>query len=596
MKKLLYLFIILLIAVLSCKKDSKSNNNSTENIEEKLTTNLNALRDAVVVYNDALQQSGDSLAALNSMRTWLANSPDVSGGWFHNIEFLEIEFSNGLKSPINIIPVSNNGEHLRRGGGAAGNLTGFQFKTAESQKIKNKKVLVLIPYPNEFGYSTSVIQNLKATIESGQTDMEADIEVGSNVTLSDLDRLGDYGFTILDVHGVKNGFILAFLKEEYDISDIWFPEDVIADVFNIHSIPADKIANGQIKIGLHINTHKNGDVNFSFNVLITEDYIRHLDVDLSDAVVFGNHCYSGHTADGPSTNNMAEAWRSRNAATYYGYAGVNDYSAPVDNDFCKDMELALIKGLITDGDTTGEAHLKQDGTEYFYVPSYGYNRVMLTTLEPDTSPPTPTPIWPLYFRQYFDKDYEFESCSGDLIDARDGAVYKTVCIGNQVWMAENLKYAGAGVCYDNNSGNCAAFGRLYTIFEATGAQGSSPGTYVQGICPQGWHIPSQDELQELLNLLGGFTYAGDSLKADTLWTGTYSDPYNFQLLPAGYQLGGSYSSLGSQTYMWLSTVNGSIYNAFGAWDNDPRITSKSVLINNPTTNTDHRYSCRCVKD
>ncbi len=85
-----------------------------------------------------------------------------------------------------------------------------------------------------------------------------------------------------------------------------------------------------------------------------------------------------------------------------------------------------------------------------------------------------------------------QSSSDTFTDPRDGKVYKTVKIGNQVWMAENLNYdAGKGSwCYDNNSSNCDKYGRLYDWETA------------KRVAPPGWHLPSKNEFKTLLKNLG----------------------------------------------------------------------------------------------
>ncbi len=580
-----------------CAKNDKDN--MQNGVEEKLTTNLTVLHDAAIVYIEEFQQSGDSIAALDSMRTWLANHTEVKEGWFHNREFLEIEFNNGLKSPINIIPVSN-GEHLSRGGGGAHSLNAFRFGE-QSQEIKNKKVLVLIPYPDEFHYLSSDIQDLEASFQAGDLEMEVDIEVGANVELSDLDRLGDYGFIIFNVHGVKYGLFLKYIDEEYDITDIWFPEEVIDATFNVHSIPPDKITNGQIEIGLHIFNSSEGEVTFRFSVLITEDYIRQLNVDLSDAVVFGNHCYSGHTADGLTENNLPQAWKSKGVATYYGYAKENGKSIPVDNDFCKDMEQLLINGLVVDGDTTGEAHLKPDGSSPFYDTEKGYfesRAALMMRVEPQ--PPGP----PLYLIQYFDMDYAYEACSADLEDSRDGQVYKTVCIGDQVWMAENLNYTGAGVCFNNNPSYCENEGRLYSIFELINRQVSTDSTTVRGLCPQGWHVPSEEEFNELIAYCGGEHNAVIKLRAEDWPIGpTPTNEFGFNLKPgqpafyAPNTQSIEFNPTSAQAQLWASsgTIRSTGDDSYNIFETRSTYTMR-VIGTSQSPGAEYYCHCRCVKD
>ena len=92
-----------------------------------------------------------------------------------------------------------------------------------------------------------------------------------------------------------------------------------------------------------------------------------------------------------------------------------------------------------------------------------------------------------------------------LVDERDGRKYKTVKIGQQIWMAENLNHSVRGShCYKNNVANCKKYGQLYSWSHAI------------EVCPDGWHLPSVDEFKELIENVGGKS-AGKSLKSTTGW-------------------------------------------------------------------------------
>jgi uncharacterized protein (TIGR02145 family) len=110
-------------------------------------------------------------------------------------------------------------------------------------------------------------------------------------------------------------------------------------------------------------------------------------------------------------------------------------------------------------------------------------------------------------------------------DSRDGKKYRTVAIGTQTWMAENLNYNASGSkCYKNSESNCQKYGRLYNWNTAKTA------------CPSGWHLPSKSEWEVLTVAVGGEKTEGKYLKAASGWNnnGNGTDTYDFAALPGGY--------------------------------------------------------------
>jgi uncharacterized protein (TIGR02145 family) len=121
-------------------------------------------------------------------------------------------------------------------------------------------------------------------------------------------------------------------------------------------------------------------------------------------------------------------------------------------------------------------------------------------------------------------------------DERDGKPYKKVTIGTQTWMAENLNYAAYNsVCYENREGSCAVYGRLYRWSTAMNGESSSNKnpSNVRGVCPAGWHLPSDAEWTQLQTYVG--SNAGTKLKSTNGWSGDGSgtDDYGFSALPGG---------------------------------------------------------------
>ncbi|MCB9245589.1 MAG: hypothetical protein H6606_04095 [Flavobacteriales bacterium] len=589
-------------------KDKSEPEDQNSGVRDKVRENIEIMRQAVQIYETELA-SGDTLSALNALGEWLGSQSSVSEAWYRDLNRIEIDFANGLHSGITLIPINKNGEHQFRGSAANGHLQSLG-KAASGDKIKNRKVLILMPYPNEFGYYSSTIEDLKSAFQKGVDPMEVEVKT-DRVSLSDLNKLGEYGLTILDVHGETHGFNLMYLEKNFKTDDLWFPDEVIQEVFNIHSVPEEKIANGEIELELHITYDGDHAVRFRFSILVTDKYIRQLNIDLSDAVLFGNHCYSGFTALGTDKENMAAAWKSKGLATYYGYAFDNNRSTKVDNEFCKDMELILIKGLTEDLDSTGNAHLKEDGSPYAYTIQKPYSdqkvsvrAKRLTISEPFVLDSTKL----LYCKQFYEKTYSYDHCDTLFIDPRDGERYKVVCIGKQVWMAENLRFAGGGgVCFDNDPAYCKKEGRLYSPFELLNYQvtNDSSSGHVQGLCPKGWHVPSNAEYRALMDFCGSTNNAVLKLRSKE-WPAppNATDEFGFNLIPTEAALLDPqtktfkfFPNKSPSTYLWTSTGEirsggADSYNLFFSRSSF----SMGIQGTGPTEDAFTSYPCRCIRD
>ena len=163
-------------------------------------------------------------------------------------------------------------------------------------------------------------------------------------------------------------------------------------------------------------------------------------------------------------------------------------------------------------------------------------------------------------------------------DVRDGQTYKTVKIGDQWWMAENLSYeVDSSFCYielfgydskHDSAEYCDKYGRFYTWAAAVGKSEdecgyghtcSLPSGNIQGVCPDGWHLPSNDEWNTLFDAVGGSSTAGIMLKSTFGWydNGNGSDAYGFSALPTGFRdNSGGFYGLRDYALFWSSTEFG----------------------------------------
>lgn len=209
---------------------------------------------------------------------------------------------------------------------------------------------------------------------------------------------------------------------------------------------------------------------------------------------------------------------------------------------------------------------------------------------------------------------------GSMTDDRDGQVYKTVKIGAQIWMAENLNYAykqkttsldSSSFCLNHDPKNCKKYGRLYLrsaaldsvgLFSETGlncgeyydpecrSQDSDPDEDVinmRGACPQGWHVPNDIEWNDLRAAVGGNRGMGNTLRSATGWDheGEWLDAYGFSVIPSGIYRSIEGNFVEGLAYFWSSskadnTWNLSPYDAIHTWDCN-KGTAKSI---------------RCIKD
>lgn len=150
----------------------------------------------------------------------------------------------------------------------------------------------------------------------------------------------------------------------------------------------------------------------------------------------------------------------------------------------------------------------------------------------------------------FEKVIEMFGADSTMTDSRDGQIYKTVKIGDQIWMAENLNFeVDSSYCYNDSAKYCTKYGRLYSWAAANRA------------CPDGWHLPTIDEFETLFATVGKQSIAGKKLKSASGWNndGNGTDDFGFTALPTGIRYGKDkyYNYEGHHANFWSSIKNGS---------------------------------------
>jgi len=174
--------------------------------------------------------------------------------------------------------------------------------------------------------------------------------------------------------------------------------------------------------------------------------------------------------------------------------------------------------------------------------------------------------------------------SGGGTMTHEGQKYKTVTIGSQTWMAENLN--GGGYCYSGEQDLCAEYGALYS-WEAA-----------MTVCPDGWHLPSFDEWMELVDYAGGSDVAGKKLKSKKGWVGeplnpcsgncNGTDDYGFSALPGG-EFGMSSYGMGAYGKWWTS-------GSFGSQRADAIEIESGNGVSSLFADKSYYFFVRCVKN
>lgn len=196
----------------------------------------------------------------------------------------------------------------------------------------------------------------------------------------------------------------------------------------------------------------------------------------------------------------------------------------------------------------------------------------------------------------------------DTVTDIDGNVYMTIKIGNQVWMAENLRVThyndGSPIPYSSDK---QAWGKKFeagyciydsSYFRVGGALYNWFAVTNDKLAPKGWHVPSDEEWKILINYLGGEQIAGGKLKytGTTQWQSPNTGATNeckFYALPGGFRTSnGNYAHIGYQGYWWTKNKDDDtfVFARYRKMSNDHTRVERSMgEVNNG-------FSVRCIKD
>jgi uncharacterized protein (TIGR02145 family) len=555
-------------------------------------------------YEFAGKNNGNAPAALYATGKLLFDTGIPQDVYIVDSTYMYIVMDPDITMLFRIDYVDEIGKSVYRGGPNGGNrLLRLLNDNSCSDAIPNNKVLLWGAADNlPFNYS-----RIKNTLSESDFEFEVTALMHEQCTPSTLKTLDQYGLVLLDTHGMPDAILTG--------SKISFPEGANTlkkfkevMVASLSQDGYDDFLKGNLMASWAVVTPemgteswwKNGNSTKRIDGLEVWADMRFLEnlPDLSNTIIFNNSCYSGATVNEIKNGNIngvpvnlvktetvANAFLGRSPIAYYGWNHDDLSAGPVGNDFATQAEENLIKRLADSADSTGMAHRRADGSyfEFSYPPKYP--EILRLNL--------------------FNKDsYCYQDpCEDSFTDPRDGQEYKTVCIGKQVWMAENLR----ATKYNDNTPIATGHNDTQWVGLTTGAyaiypHGSISGlnsdaevlnTYgalynwfavdaEQGLCPTGWRVPTDADWTELVNYVVGQGYSksnvvegvgnalkscrqinhpngGDCAKLDhPRWdahnTHYGTDEFGFSSLPGGYRSNnGSYGGIGGYGSWWSST-------------------------------------------
>ncbi len=619
MKKILIsllLLVLLLGGIVSCKKKE----NKKEEIPEgnKMTSVLNAELDAVnTLYQYAADhQIENPWEALEAIVPILKTAEGVTDVTMYDNSSIVISLSSGLKCALNLQYEDVNGISKTRGGTSQ---SGQSLKRADQStgpvSIKNKNILFYSPPFNDF-YSSNEFSTLSDLATKSSTGATFTTVLGANCKPSSIRRFADYGLVMMSTHGFTYGFMCGMLNFDELYADSVKPNGVMTVVNRaartegelkqiIESVNEpgtyELLVDNRLLFAINISVKIGADYSkwykqikritqHSCILVATSKYIESLP-GFDNTVILANNCFSGASNSGLRDENgflaIRDAMLMKSPGAYFGWVLSGNKSRAVENTDAMKAEKQFVTNMLYKLDTTGRASYDDAGQDLLKARA----SVNLAFTGENCA------------LTLFGQENIWFGCGGPFTDPRDGNVYKTVCINNKQWMAENLRYnvPGSHVFNDNNA-LLPTYGRLYSVAQImNGAQASDAvPSGVQGICPKGWHVPSGGEYDSMIMSVGGFS-AGNKLKSIDLWTlplGTNETGFN--LLPAGSH-SDKFGSVESGQFSYLrssSTATGGSVD-IGMYTYTFRSTDgviKKIYFSVDKADGPWFMSCRCAKD
>ncbi len=580
MKRILSILLLATIAISGCKKNNDNSPSDEDALAVFELTSLTA--DARSTFLEiAPQVGGDPKLALMQTLGWVQQQPGVSDAFHLDSVYLFIEMSNGLQSMFWFKELAADGASKYRGGGS-GTLKAITAASGCENIVGNKNVLIYAPGYDEFLYPLK--SQVPTRLANSSHIEQVSVLQNEQATVDMISTFSNYGLVLMETHGVANafltgdGFILGQAELPTDYTQ--FHDAVVAQIGQTNF---NRLLNGKLIVGgevvydpLDPQWWENNQGAFetgNFRLWATARLVAEMP-SLSNTIVIGNYCYSGWTTlHEKIPEPIGKAFTDKNPITYYAYAKENGWSLSVDNDESMVMEDTIVSGLVKDDEHTGIAHLKSDGSPFEVT-------------------------WPGLFLVHLGQpNWCYDACGAEPV-THQGETYNTVCIGDQIWMAENLRHLPAqhtdqqfADAADNETPGYGAypgediqvFGALYNWYAA-----------MDNICPAGWHLPSVEEWQQMAEFTGLLSEAGAKLKSQNYWNAPSfsTDEYGFSAVGGGERgdFLGDFREIGVHGFYWTSTdVGPGIAKAAG-------FTYNANSFQSGNTSKGAGKSCRCVKD